>query len=334
MITLEKLAALYGAAAEDLVAYPSHEGGRNTVYRCGEKVIRVSEAADRRYADYLAETEYVHYLAQHGADAVDVVPSVSGKLVEQVDGAFVSAFTVAKGEQIAEHGYRYRDGAPLSEYFYNTGKVLGKIHALSKRYQPVHQRFDFFEKYNETYFEQLIPDEFAALKQALHGLLEKLRALPQTDANYGMVHFDFSDGNYNIDYDTGKLTVFDFENCRRCFYLFDLANLWTHGVGWIAYEADAEKRRAFMQDYFATVLEGYRAETEISEDELALLPLMIRAVLMENIIDEFEVQKAETGGFELDEEQAYNMDCVIEEIEYHGFFDEIYDPERPFQMEL
>lgn len=331
---LFEIARLYGVSPEKLSEYPHHEGGRNTVYRSNDMVIRVSDGADRTYEDYLAETEYVQYLARGGADAVDVIPSENGRLVEALDGAFVSAFTLAKGDQIAEHGYRYRDGAPLGEYFFNTGKTLGKIHALSKEYKPENRRFDFFEKYNEEYFDELIPSEFAELKTALSELLGKLRALDKSKKNYGMVHFDFSDGNYNIDYSTGRITVFDFENCRTCFYLFDLANLWTHGVGWIAHESDADKRRAFMLEYFDAILKGYRSETDISDDELNNLPFLIRAVLMENIIDEFEVQKSETGGFENDEEQAYRIECMVKGIEYMGFFDNIFSTEHPFELPL
>lgn len=107
-----------------------------------------------------AEIEYVHFLSKGGADVADSIPSVNGKRIEIINGKAVTMFEVARGEQIAEHGYRYIDGVPIDEYFYLTGKVLGKIHALSKQYKPVYKRFDFFEKYNEDYFESLIPDDF------------------------------------------------------------------------------------------------------------------------------------------------------------------------------
>lgn len=331
-LLLQELAERYGLLAGGFTRYPGHEGGRNAVYRCGELVLRVAGGRDRTLDDYLAETEYVHYLALGGADTVDVIPSCAGRSVEQVGAYFATAFTVATGDQIAAHGYRYREGAPLSEYFHNTGRALGKIHALSKQYHPVHRRFDFFERYNEDYLARLIPGEYGELRASMVALLRELRTLPKEKETYGMVHFDFSDGNYNIDYQTGKLTVFDFENCRTCFYLFDLANLWAHGVGWIAHEPEAKKRKAFMDDYFRQILEGYREETDLPEEALAQLPLMIQTVLLENIIDEFEVQLAETGTFENDEEQAYRMKCMIDNIPFMGFFDGIYQPEHPFTL--
>ena len=87
------------------------------------------------------------------------------------------------------------EGAKLGEYFYNTGKALGAIHRLSKAYTPVHPRPDYFDKYNMTYLDRLIPDEYAELKTAVAKRLEAFRALPKDKSCYGLVHFDFSDGN-------------------------------------------------------------------------------------------------------------------------------------------
>ena len=182
-----------------------HEGGRNRIVivsRNGEKryVLRISSLGDRSESDYLAETEFVRFLAKNGAPVADVIPSVQGRLVERVEAdgkaVYVSLFACAKGMLMADNGYRYREGAPLSEYFYNTGKALGAIHRLSKAYAPVHPRPDYFDKYNMTSLDRLIPDEYGELKKAVARRLETFRALPKDKACYGLVHFDFSDGNY------------------------------------------------------------------------------------------------------------------------------------------
>ncbi|WP_313638786.1 aminoglycoside phosphotransferase family protein [Paenibacillus sp.] len=54
-----------------------------------------------------------------------------------------------------------------------------------------------------------------------------------------MIHFDYNDGNYMIDFDTGQITVYDFDNSCFGWYMYDLADLWRSGVGWIAAEPDA-----------------------------------------------------------------------------------------------
>lgn len=323
---------LYDLNINDAKLAPSHYGGRNIIIYNHNKVIRISKCSDRTYEDYLAEAEYVHFLSSNNAETIDVIQSSNDRYVEIVNNAYIMAFTFAIGDQIADHDYRYIEGRPLSEYFYNTGKTLGAIHRLSKCYKPRNKRFDFFDKYNEDYFDSIIPIEFENLKITMFKILNELRCLTKDCNNYGMVHFDFSDGNYNIDYHTGKITVFDFDNCRTFFYLFDLANLWTHGVGWIAYVNDLRKRESFMKEYFNTIIKGYRSETKISDEELKRLPLMIKAVLIENIIDEFEVQLRNNKNIVITNEQRYRIKCLVQDIDYFGFFDEIYDPNHPFEI--
>ena len=282
----------------------SHEGGRNQIFVCSKNdekkfVLRISSTGDRTENDYLAETDFVHYLAENGAPVADVIPSVNGKLVEVVDdgeaSVFISLFEYAKGMLLCDNGYHYREGAPLEEYFYNTGKTLGKIHELSKHFESTagHRRPEYFDKYNMEYINRLIPDTYSDLKNAIAARLEKFHTLPTDSPSYGLVHFDFSDGNYHIDMTNGDITVFDFDNCIYCWYMFDLANLYLHGEGWFRYESDPAKREAGMQHYFNTILKGYKSETSISNDHLNQLPLFIDMVLIENIVDEFECASRE-----------------------------------------
>ena len=323
---LEQVKALYPLKDCTFTEVSGHEGGRNQIVivsRDGEKqyVLRISALGDRSETDYLAETEFVRFLAEHGAPVADVIPSVHGRLVECLEAegkpVYVSLFAYAKGMLLADNGYRYREGAPLSEYFYNTGKALGAIHRLSKAYTPVHPRQDYFDKYNTEYISSLIPDEYGELKAAIAGRLEAFRTLPKDNDCYGLVHFDYSDGNYHIDMATGAITVFDFDNCMNCWYMFDLANLWTHNEGWTRQEPDPNKRLMLMQQCFDCQLQGYRSETDIPEEMLEKLPLFIDMVLIENIVDEFECAARE--GEELDYEDIEDAaECLINDIPFAG----------------
>lgn len=304
-----------------------HEGGRNRIIIVSKNedkqyILRISDLGDRSEKDYLAETEYVHYLAENGAPVADVIPSVNGRLVESMEAegktVYVSLFAYAKGMLLVDNGYRYREGASLDEYFYNTGKALGAIHRLSKEYEPVHPRQDYFDKYNMTYLNQLIPEEYSELKAAIERCLDEFRAFPKDKDSYGMVHFDYSDGNYHVNMDTGAITVFDFDNCMNCWYMFDLANLWLHNEGWTWQEADPGKKFELMQQCFNYQLQGYKTETDIPEEMLEKLPLFIDMVLIENIVDEFEcaIREGEELDYEDIEDAAENL---IESIPYAGF---------------
>ena len=151
---------------------------------------------------------------------------------------------------LSDNGYRYRDGAPLEEYFYNTGKTFGAIHRLSRQYRPIHRRPEFFDIY--------------------------------------------------------------------CWYMFDLAHIWTHGVGWYRHIADPRKRMEGMQHYFDTVLEGYRSETQVPDSLLAKLPLFIDMTVIENVVDEFECSARE-GELPDSEDIGDLAECLIHDITYVGF---------------
>ena len=326
----DKAIALYVLQDYTLRPVPGHEGGRNQVFICSlngknRYVLRISALGDRTEEDYLAETDFVRYLATNGAPVADVIPSVRGNLVERLEAdggaVYISLFEYADGMLLSDNGYRYRKGAPLEEYFFNTGKALGAIHRLSKGYRPVHRRGAYPDKYTPEYINRLIPDSRRELKQAIIRRLEEYRTLPTDAEDYGLVHFDFCDGNYHVDLNTGKITVFDFDNCICCWYMFDLAHLWTHGVGWYRHEPDPKKRMEGMNHYFGKILEGYRSETDVSEQMLEKLPLFIDMTIIEFITDEFECCAREGG--EPDEEDIGNAAyCLVHDIPYGGFFTE------------
>ena len=323
---LENVKKLYDLNEYELSMAPGHDGGRNQILICQrngnpECVLRFSTLGDRTKEEYLAEAEFVHYLAEKGAPVADVIPSLNGNLAEAVslDGkeCFVMLFSYAKGMLISDNGYRYRDGAPLEEYFYNTGRALGVIHRLSKEFKPENKRLGFFDKYNREYIDELIPDKYEELKISIEERLDSFRSLPADESVYGLVHFDFSDGNYHIDMNTGDITVFDFDNCMYCWYMFDLANLWIHGTGWFRNEQDPDKRMEGMKGYFDTVLSGYRSETDVSDEDLSKLQLFVDMVLIENIVDEFEC--CEREGEDIDPEDIEDAaECLINHILYVG----------------
>ncbi len=318
----------------------AHEGGRNLVYACQAEgreaaILRIAFLPDRSRADILAEAEYVRYLHDHGGSVANVLSSVNGNLTEEITHDnhtyHVCLFEKVKGKRFIENNYRYRDGVPIAEYYYNCGKTIGKLHQLSKQYTPACRRYSFLEKYNAEYIREIIPDSLPVLKRKLVQLIETLSELDKGRDTYGMIHFDYNDGNYSIDFDTGRITVYDFDNSCFCWYMFDLASIWKSGVGWIRFEPDVEKRKQFMDDYFNLVIEGYKSETAIDDSALEQLPLFIQAAYMENIIDAFEVARNNGEEVEYDERLMYLVKCAEEEIPYMGFYHEIYSCEAPFE---
>ncbi|MED0981457.1 phosphotransferase [Bacillus paramycoides] len=333
---------LYGLQGYETKPVKAHPGGRNVVYTyekegADAKILRISFLNDRSREDFLGEVEYIRYLFEHGGSVSDVISSRKGNLLEEITynnhTFFICLFKKAKGKMLVENNYRYREGVPNSEYYYNCGKTLGKLHQISKGYTPVHRRYNFFEKYTVEYIDKLIPDSLSLLKEKLIQLLKTLEGLDRNRESFGMVHFDYNDGNYSIDFDTGQITVYDFDNSCYCWYMFDLASLWISGVGWIQFELDADKRKKFMDDYFEVALAGYRSETKIENSMLENLPLFIKVNLLERIVDEFEYMRRNGEDPTCDEELSYCIKCLEDDIPYMGFFHKIYSCKEPFEYE-
>ncbi|GKU78961.1 phosphotransferase enzyme family protein [Paenibacillus sp. L3-i20] len=339
---LPLVSELYGLDGYEISLVQAHVGGRNVAYNCekegvGAKIIRIAFLNGRSRNDLLGEVEYIRYLFKHGGSVSDVVSSNKGNLMEEITHNnltyYVCLFEKAKGKKMVDNNFQYREGVPITEYYYNCGKTLGKLHQLSKEYTPVQRRFSFFDMYNAGFIDKRIPDSLSLLKEKLVELLKSLEKLDRDVESFGMIHFDYNDGNYMIDFDTGQITVYDFDNSCFGWYMFDLATIWWNGEGWIQFEPDVSKRKKFMDDYFKIVLEGYRSETEIEDSMLDMLPLFIKVNLMEYILSAFENMRDNDEELKCEEQLSYVIKCLEDDIPYMGFFHDIYSCEEPFEYE-
>lgn len=339
---LARVSELFELEGYEIQLVPPHEGGRNIVYTCEQEgceslILRISFLPDRNHEDYIAELEYVRYLYEHGANVSNVICSKKGHLLEEIicdeHTFFICLFVMAKGKMLAENNYQYREGVPITEHYFNCGKALGKMHQIAKGYTPVHRRHHFFDNYKGEYIDDMIPESFSLLKEKMVELLNTLKGLDTNQETFGMIHFDYNDGNYSIDFDTGQITVYDFDNSCFGWYMYDLADLWTHGVGWIQFEPDAGKRKAFMDHYFETALASYTSETKIEDSMMEKLPLFIQVTLLENILGQFEEMQRTGEEPEADEQLLYLIKCLEEDIPYKGFFHDMYSSEEPFTYE-
>ena len=103
-------------------------------------------------------------------------------------------------------------------------------------------------------------DERRLIERARDGVHEALTAYGRSPERYGLIHADFNLDNMLLDGD--RVIPLDFDDCGFGWHLFDLVTVWTMFHG----SAIAEEMRA-------GVVEGYRRERALPDDELAHLPL-------------------------------------------------------------
>lgn len=340
---LPRIARLYGIEPQELQLYPDYDGCQNIVFfykkDSAHRVLRVSFRDDRRPDQILAELDFIRYLHENGARVSPPVESLEGRHLELISSDScqfaVVSFERAPGHRLPDMGYRYRDGASIDEYYVNCGRLLGQMHRLARNFSPqspARQRphlVDVLANHIPSY----LPASHNAVRERFQSLLAEVAELPKDHDAYGLIHADFGDGNYCIDYTNGNITIFDFDDSAYCWFMYDLADAWRAGMGWTMGEADPSKRRDFMERYFDTVLSGYTREHTLPDTWLKRLPTFLKLIEMEALLSEFRDMSINgSDDEEYDGALAYQMKCIEEDIPFLGFFDGIYTPTHPFEL--
>jgi len=335
---LETAAHLFGTSKERLSKVDDYEGCANLVYwyeRTGDpRILRISHRPDRSVERIQAELHFVNYLAENGMRVSSPIPSENGNLFEIIRAADIPFIAVSfhkgRGMRVPDNYYHYREGVPIEEYFLNWGQVLGQMHRLTKAYQPLSETVRRPEWYVWDVFTGFPAGKQLPLVQKKYDrLIAELHALPRDVDSYGLTHFDFNDGNFTVDYDNGNLTVFDFDDCCYFWFMYDLACAWEGGIGRVMY-CPLAVRRTFMDHYMEQVMVGYTRENTISDEWMKRLPLFLRLIQMQELIH--YAQYLNEPNEKLQDELRYKIYCIEEDIPYMGFFDNIFNPGKPFKL--
>jgi Ser/Thr protein kinase RdoA (MazF antagonist) len=335
---LAPAARLFATSRKALNKFEDSEGCANLVYQYESqgqpRILRISYRPDRPVEHIQAELHFVEYLAEGGVRVSRPVPSVNGHLIEVLPAAgmgFIAvSFVKGRGMRVPDNDYRYREGVPMEEYFQNWGQVLGQMHRLAKTYQPVSpgiKRPDWFEWQEASGFPY--GERLPKVKRKYDQLIAELRALPRDIDSYGLIHNDFNDGNFTVDYDNGDITVFDFDDCCYFWFLYDIACAWEGGIGRTMFRPLSE-RHDFMKWYMDQVLTGYFRENTVDDDCLAHLPLFLRLIQMQELI--YYAQYLDVSDEKIQAGLRYKIHCIENDIPYLGFFDPVFNPQKPFQL--
>jgi Ser/Thr protein kinase RdoA (MazF antagonist) len=338
---LDTVSRLFGTNKDALKTFASYEGCENLVYEYEYDgmplILRISFRPDRTAEQIQAELHFVNYLAEHGVRVSRPVPSQNGNLLETVQATGIAfhvvSFVKGKGMRVPDNGYQYREDAPIEEYFQNWGRVLGRMHALAKDYQPVSEqvkRPDWFELNKPAVMiETRVPDRLPVVRDRIQSLFEELMSLPRDRDSYSLIHGDFNDGNFTVDYTNGDITVFDFDDACYFWFMYELASAWEGGIGRIMFRG-LDERKAFMAHYMEQVMEGYDQENSLDAEWLARMSLFLKLIQVEEFLH--FAQYLDEPDEEMQAALNYKIKCIKDDIPYMGFFDSIYSPERPFSL--
>lgn len=215
-------AARFGVSQGDLTFIG---GFQNFIYSYTREefkyILRFTPSTLRMPVGLEAEIEWIRYLAENGMSVSEPVSSINGKDVERIPGKimdfYATSFRHAPGRKI---GYPECLGnSLLYEY---CGRMTGHLHELAKRYKPINRRHTWMSNEYLLRAGKYIPSEHEPILHVLEELKEQLASLPVTPDNFGLIHGDINVGNFTVD-ETGKITLFDFDECQYSWYAEDIA---------------------------------------------------------------------------------------------------------------
>jgi Ser/Thr protein kinase RdoA (MazF antagonist) len=232
-------------------------------------ILRIGHSLRRSENLIRGEVDWINYLHRGGASVSRAILAENGSLVVPVDdggGAqfLVTAFTKAKGNSPGKDD--------LNPGFYRCyGRLLGKMHALTKSYQPAEMAWKRFEWDGQELYEiqALPPEGESRVIDKYSELRENLDALPRSRESYGLIHQDAHLGNLFID-QQGEITLFDFDDCAYSWFINDIAIV----LFYIA--LGREDQAAFTRDFMTHFLSGYMLENEFDNQWLQEIPHFLK----------------------------------------------------------
>jgi Ser/Thr protein kinase RdoA (MazF antagonist) len=235
----------------------------------GEFILRVAHSLRRTPNLIRGEVDWINYLVLGGTSVPLAVPSQDGELVEEIDDAqdgyfLVTAFEKAKGIPPWEMGWS-------DELYVTYGKLIGRIHALSEKYEPADhtwRRPEWDDPINVDVVRHLSSGDHL-IAEKFDRLMTYLKSLPKDSQSYGLIHQDAHGGNLFVD-EAGKITLFDFDDCVYSWFIYDIAMV----LFYIAMGADDVQK--FTKNFMHHFLSGYTQEKELDPVWLLELPYFLK----------------------------------------------------------
>lgn len=266
----------YGIAAEQIRPLDAFE---SFIYEFEQErhsyILRIAHTIRRSVAMICGEVDWINYLADRGVSVARAVVSPAGNLVEPIDdgqgGYFLAtAFVKARGRPPWEAGW-------TTERYENYGRLIGRMHALTKDYQPAdpswkrgHTEEDMVQE-----IERLMPPSETFALEKYRSLVSHLRTLPKERDSYGLIHYDAHSANIFIAED-GNITIFDFDDMGYNWFIGDIAMVAFYKV------SNAQDPVAHTLEFMPHFLRGYSQENQLDPVWLKEIPtfLKLREILL------------------------------------------------------
>jgi Ser/Thr protein kinase RdoA (MazF antagonist) len=249
------------------------DGFESFIYKYHQRgqsyILRISHEIHRSESMIHGELSWINYLAKNGVSVAEAIRSQNNKLVETISDNHGNSFVVAAF--IEAKGITIRSGEWTAELMANHGQLLGSMHALSKQYQPPEKNAYRLHWNDPTMLEVegVLPDSETVVLEKYHSLMTHLEQLDCDSESYGLIHQDAHTGNFLVT-ETGKITLFDFDDATYSWFVNDIAIVLFYAVMW-----EKEKVK-FTKQFLSNFLRGYSTRNTLESHWFKEIPYFLK----------------------------------------------------------
>lgn len=238
--------------------------------------MRLTPSTNRSETLVQSELDWILYLANKGVSVSKPILSNNGRLTEVI---LLSEkhFTCVVFEKASGRMIEYPECLQDNTLYERLGRLTGKLHALSKSYQP-QERNRKRHGWSKNWFLQnidLIPKSQVGVRASCSNLIKTIGLLPKDERAYGLIHGDINVGNFRVN-DYGKVILFDFDEAQYSWFVEDIAIqlyylVYVYGGnnGKVLREEQAHR---FMHHF----MKGYTLEHSLDEYWIKQIPLFLK----------------------------------------------------------
>ncbi|ULT58393.1 phosphotransferase [Neobacillus drentensis] len=246
------------------------------VYQDGKPlVLRITHSSHRKRTEIGAELNWMDFLFKNDVNCPGVIPLPTGDFIQTekaADGTsfYACLFSKVRGEPVKINSHTFNE-----ELFYAWGREIGKMHRITKQYQP--QKGESIRPY--WYEEELlrVEDFFSHEPEIIENtqqLIFELRELPQNLDNFGLIHSDIHSGNFF--YDGKEVHVFDFDDSSYHWFVSDIAIPLYYSILYGSSNVKEGERRTFSKFFLSHFTRGYEVYHPLPENWKEQLSLFLR----------------------------------------------------------
>lgn len=191
----------------------------------GDLFLRVYRPNKETSAQILAEHEFLMFLKRSGLNVA--VPKVLA------DGSTLGVIRTSSHHVLYFALFDFLVGShptDLHDFAVDWGKSLGQLHELSRKYSKSRKTYER-HSWDQTSWiiksEELLKKVISSAEVSLflnerHRTIEYLKNLPRSDEEFGLIHYDFHQGNLLVD-ECGHIQILDFDDCCSSWFVWDFA---------------------------------------------------------------------------------------------------------------